>query len=186
MSDARPSFWTTLPGILTGLAALVTALVAAAALFLGGSDAPPTAAGDGTGGGADGGGRTAAGSAPDVPSPIGGDGAVERSQVELRSGDYFDVDTGTARDNSVAGYDLVWNGALSLDGVRNAIVPAETDEAGCTAALRARSDSILAADAVSRGGVVCLVTDAGAVAQAVISPPDLTDGISVSLTVWRP
>ncbi|MCZ2839177.1 hypothetical protein [Modestobacter sp. VKM Ac-2985] len=35
MSEGRPSFWTTLPGVLTGLAALVTALVAAGALFLG-------------------------------------------------------------------------------------------------------------------------------------------------------
>jgi hypothetical protein len=34
VADTPPSFWTTLPGILTGVAALITALVAAATLYL--------------------------------------------------------------------------------------------------------------------------------------------------------
>ncbi|MCZ2839176.1 hypothetical protein [Modestobacter sp. VKM Ac-2985] len=74
---------------------------------------------------------------------------------------------------------------MSLNGVRNAIVPAETDEAGCTAALQTRSDRLVTADQLSRGAVVCLTTDAGALVLASFAPPDVDGSLGVTLTVWR-
>jgi hypothetical protein len=195
MSEGRPSFWTTVPGILTGLAALVTALVAAGALFLGNSDdaAGNAAAGSGAGdvSSAGDGGRSdppassgGATSGPATASQRGSPGS-DTSQVELLAGDYFDIDAGVQGNNRVTGSDLVWNNVLSLNGVRNAIVPAETDEAGCVAALQTRSDGVVPADQVARGAVVCLTTDAGALVQASIAPPDVSGSLTVTLTVWR-
>jgi hypothetical protein len=190
MSESRSSFWTTLPGILTGLAALVTALVAAGALFLGNDH---DAAGDAVAGSGAGDVSSAAdGDRDQAPSSSGassssraGDRAADSSAVRLLAGDYFDVDAGVQGDNGLTGSDLVWNSVLSLNGVRNAIVPAETDEAGCTATLRTRSDRVLSADQVSRGAVVCLTTDAGAVVLARVAPPDVDGSLTVTLTVWR-
>jgi hypothetical protein len=195
MSESRSSFWTTLPGILTGLAALVTALVAAGALFLGNDH---DAAGDAVAGSGAGDVSSAAdGDRDQAPSSSGassssraaaspaGDRAADSSAVRLLAGDYFDVDAGVQGGNGLTGSDLVWNSVLSLNGVRNAIVPAETDEAGCTATLRTRSDRVLSADQVSRGAVVCLTTDAGAVVLARFAPPDVDGSLTVTLTVWR-
>ncbi|SDY48028.1 hypothetical protein SAMN05661080_03607 [Modestobacter sp. DSM 44400] len=195
MSEGRPSFWTTVPGVLTGLAALITALVAAGALFLGGDHDATGDAVVGSGAGdvssaADGdrdpaptsSGGSSAGLAP--ASPAGGRVAAG-SVVRLLAGDYLDVDTGVQGGNGLTGSDLVWNNVLSLNGVRNAIVPAETDEAGCTAALRTRSDGVLSADRVSRGAVVCLTTDAGALVLASVAPPDVDGSLTLTLTVWR-
>jgi hypothetical protein len=183
MSESRPSFWTTVPGILTGLAALITALVAAAALFLGtsggtsdgGASGATAASGPGTATGAGDGDRsrppTSAGSAGAVTTTAAAGGrTAETSEVVLRDGDYLDVDTGV-QGNSVSNYDLVWSRVLSLDGVRNAIVPAETDQAGCMTALTTRSDDVLSPGQLSRGAVVCLTTDAGALVQARIFRP---------------
>lgn len=181
VSDTRQSFWTTLPGILTGLAALITALVAAAALFLGRSDddapaaAPPTSAGG------------PASAATLTGSETGGPPDGQRSassSVQLQVGDGVDVDTGLIGSNVVG--ELTWSSSqLNLYGERNAVVPAETDEAGCAEALGRRSDGWLTADKLTGGAFVCLSTDEGAVALARISPPDVTNQLTVDLTVWR-
>jgi hypothetical protein len=106
------------------------------------------------------------------------------SSVQLQIGDGLDVDTGLLGSN-VDG-ELSWIGnQLNLHGSRNAAVPAETDEAGCAAALGRRSDSWLTADKLIGGAFVCLSTDKGAVALARISAPDVTNRITVDLTVWR-
>ena len=195
MSESRPSFWTTLPGVLTGLAALITALVAAGAFFLGNDDG---ASGDAAAGsGARDVSSAAAGDRDQTPtssgptssglaetSPAGGRTA-ERSVIRLLPGDYVDVDAGVQGGNGLTGSDLVWNNVLSLNGTRNAIVPAETDEAGCAAALRTRSDDVLSADQVGRGAVVCLTTDAGALVLASVAPSDVDGSLTLTLTVWR-
>jgi hypothetical protein len=191
MSESRSSFWTTLPGILTGLAALVTALVAAGALVLGNDHDAAGHAVAGSGAGAVS--SAADGDRDQAPSSSGPSSsgraaaspAGDRAAVRLLAGDYFDVDAGVQGDNGLTGSDLVWNGVLSLNGVRNAIVPAETDETGCTATLRTRSDRVLSADQVSRGAVVCLITDAGAVVLARVAPPDVDGSLTLTLTVWR-
>lgn len=178
MSETRPSFWTTLPGILTGLAALVTALVAAAALFTGSQgDAtrPLTTPAPATG---ERGGNPSA-TSPAEPGPVG---AVP-STVELLDGDGLDLDTG--RQGSDVLGQLHWSsGQLNLYGVRNAVVPTETDERGCADALERRSDGYLAADRLADGAVVCLTTQEGALVQARISPPGVRGTLTVHLTVW--
>jgi hypothetical protein len=73
---------------------------------------------------------------------------------------------------------------LNRYGLGNAVVPEESDEAGCVAALERRSDGWSTADRLTGGAVVCLSTDEGAVALARISPPELTDRLTVARTVW--
>jgi hypothetical protein len=180
VSDARQSFWTTLPGILTGLAALITALVGLAALFLGRGEGSPATSAENPAVTDRGSAATPADSG--AGEPAGGQGAV-MSSVELQLGESVDVDTGLIGSN-VSG-ELVWiSNQLNLYGRRNAVVPAATDEAGCRAALERRSDGWLTADQLAGGAVVCLSTDEGALAQARVSAPDVTDRITVDLTVW--
>ncbi len=171
MSETRPSFWATLPGILTGLAALITAVAGVVALVLArhDADAPVTAS------------PSSVGVAPSPGSAdgewSGGPGPAGTS-VQLQPGDGVDVDTGLIG-SDVTG-ELVWiSNQLNLYGLRNAVVPEETDEAGCVAALERRSDGWLTADRLTGGAVVCLSTDEGAVALARISPPDATDRLTV-------
>lgn len=181
MSDTRQSFWTTLPGILTGLAAVITALVGAAALFLSHRDqeipgaAPPTSAGAPA--------SAATPSGSEAEDPPDGQRSAS-SSVQLQMGDGVDVDTGLAGSNVVG--ELTWgSGQLNLYGERNAVVPAKTDEAGCAEALGRRSDGWLTADKLTGGAFVCLSTDQGAVALARISPPDVSNQLTVDFTVWR-
>jgi hypothetical protein len=56
--------------------------------------------------------------------------------------------------------ELYWiSNQVNFYGRRNAVVPAETDEAGSAAALERRSDGWLTADQLTGGAVVCLLTD---------------------------
>lgn len=94
----RSSFWTTLPGILTGLAALVTALVGAAALFSHSGDTPQSPAS-----GSHVGVATASSSAPtraptsaSAPNAAPSVDATTASTISrfvLNAGDWLDVET---------------------------------------------------------------------------------------------
>lgn len=188
MADTPPSFWTTLPGILTGVAALITALVAAATLYLSSTRDEPSetrAAGEGP---------AQAAPAPDDASTraqgtpasgsTSGGGPGETSQVTLLSGDWLDIDSGLSG-STASGSEIYWDGrVLFLYGPHNAIVPAETDRGGCTDVLQKRSDGAVDL-AAQRTVVVCTSTVDGAIAELVTSPPDATNSLPMAVTVWR-
>lgn len=168
MPDEHSSFWATLPGILTGVAALITALVGVAALIIGlqDDDVPPTAPST---------------SASTTESTGGGNG--QGSTVEMRVGDGLDVDSGTVGD--VSGSEVFWSsaGGWDLNGRRAALVEGEPDEAGCLAALEQRADTF---QPVGRfdDQVVCVETTEGAVAAVAPSTPDSSGRMTVDVTVW--
>ena len=188
MADTPPSFWTTLPGILTGVAALITALVAAATLYLSSTRDEPSetrAAGEGP---------AQASPAPDDASTraqgtpasgsTSGGGPGETSQVTLLSGDWLDIDSGLSG-STASGSEIYWDGrVLFLYGPHNAIVPAETDRGGCTDVLQKRSDGAVDL-AAQRTVVVCTSTVDGAIAELVTSPLDATNSLPMAVTVWR-
>ncbi len=184
--DTRSPFWTSAPGILTGLAALITALVGAFALVLShdgesssGSASPPAATPVSAGGSQ---------SIPRAPSspPTGtshGESGPLTLTTTMQDGDCLDLDAdqvGTAIDGDVC--DAVGGEALQLFHGRAAIVHTETDESGCASALQQRSDN--GAD-IRNGAILCVATDQGAVAEVRSSPPDATMTITVNATTWR-
>jgi len=186
MAEAEHSFWATLPGILTGVAALITACAAVLALFLArpsGSSGPTTATGASGGTPSVGTGSpttatrepsddsragTSPGDATNAPSGDGPDGA---SNIVLEPGDSLDVDKGVAG-NDVAGADVRRSCCgLYLEAVRHAIVPSWTNESGCIEALRSRSDDSMLYERFG-DAAVCVVTDEDAIAQIRPSLPD--------------
>jgi hypothetical protein len=182
VSDARPSFWTTVPGILTGLAALITALVGVVALVIQQHGDSPS-------------GKTQNGPVTDqkttaTPSSTSSAGQQEGQSpvtlsVTMQPDDELDVDTGqvgTGVDGELAYRLGAW---LQLLEGRAAVVPKETDQAGCASALQRRSDSGVNSDRLAAGAILCLSTDQGNLAEASFSPLDTTKVVAVDLTVWR-
>src|SRR3954451_22974036 len=72
------AFWTTLPGILTGVAAVITAFVGLATFLR--SDTPST--------------EPAARTEPAQTTAATGSGILSRGRLSLRSGDQADLETG--------------------------------------------------------------------------------------------
>jgi hypothetical protein len=201
MAEGEQSFWTTLPGILTGLAAVITALVGVAALVASlpsdpGTTTSTTSASEGTGeqrpaGPSSG---TAGSSTVEVPAgPAGGatedpsgEGPAGAKRVEMARGDRLDVDTAVVG-NDVDGADVSYyfgNGYLYMHGVRHAIVDSWTDQAGCTKALEERSDNFVSPDRFG-DSAVCLLTDEEAMAQFLPYRPDDSDRMTVDVIVWE-
>lgn len=187
-SARRSSFWTTLPGILTGIAALVTALVGAAALFSHSGDTPQSPAS-----GSHVGVATASSSAPtraptsaSAPNAAPSVDAATASTISrfvLNAGDWLDVETGITG-SSVIGGDLIYRpDGLFLYGAHNAVTKGG-GEAVCTTALQRRSDSYVTAQAMTRGTVVCMSTRDGALAELRFSAPDAHSRVQVAMTVW--
>jgi hypothetical protein len=178
--DGAKHFWTTLPGILTGIAALITAVVGAYALFggddgnddattTGGSNASPSQ-GDGQG--------RPSGTAQSSPAP----GEATQGEVLLRSGDYVEFDDAVI--GSSAYGEILWTGDnLYLYAPRAAIAEA-ADIAGCETLLTQRKDSIVAlADLMAGPTYVCLTTTEDAIVAATIQPPDARRQLPVSWTL---
>ena len=168
MPDEHSSFWTTLPGILTGVAALITALVGAAALILGLRDDTVT--------------PTEPSTTQSTSESTGG-GNGQGSTVEMRVGDGLDVDTGTVGD--VSGSEVFWSsaGGWDLNGRRAALVEGEPDQAACRAALEQRTDTFQPVGQFD-DQVVCLETTEGVLAAVAPSTPDASGRMTVSVTVW--
>ena len=176
MPERQESFWTTLPGILTGVAALITALVGVASLFIGLDDTD---------------GPAPTGDTPSTAPTVGagasssGEGPSGSSTVVMARGDRLDVDTGmvgnNVRDAEVSYY--FGNGYLYLNGARSAIIDAWTDQAGCAQALETRSDDYLSPDRYG-DSAVCILTDDETMAQIRPSQPDASDRITVDLVNW--
>lgn len=166
---ARSTFWTTLPGILTGAAALITAIVGAVTLLSPRSEPARPSQTD------------QRPSQTDQTKPS----QIERRTFVLKPGDWLDVNTGITG-SAVADGTLVWSGTqLNLYGLRNAVVDQPAGKAGCDAALQRRSDGYLVREQLARGLVVCQSTKQGLVAQLDIQAPAPDNRLSLAVTVWR-
>jgi hypothetical protein len=164
LPNEQPSFWATMPGILTGIAALITALVGAAALIIGLRDDTET---------------------PTDPSTGGSNSrdSENASTVEMRVGDGFDVDTGMVGD--VSDSEVFWSstGGWDLNGNRAALIEGEPDQVDCMEALEQRTDDYLPVRHFD-DYVICLETTEGAIAAVLPSTPDTSDRMSVNVIVW--
>ena len=193
-------FWTTLPGVLTGLAALITAVVGFTAIF-GGSDDD-------------------AGSAAAAPSPVttprvsdaastsagpasapttlgstddpGAASVIAEGRLELRVNEWANL-TGTAVAASrTAGseFALINAGSYALNPAiaQRFAVPADggSDRDVCVRALQRRRDGPLPLQGLQEGGTVCLVTYAENIASLRITalPTVGSPRITFDYIVW--
>ena len=179
MADERKSgflaFWTTLPGVLTGLAALITAIIGAVGLWKSqsdGSNAPTTAA------------------ATTVESTSSGGGAAvsERGRLSLGSGDVADLEQGQIGTSSTG--DLIF-GPESTPTIHatgsSFLAPSASGLtlAGCTRALTTRHDSFeLVSQAAEHG--LCVSTVEGHVAGVrIVKGPGVGNAeLVLAFTVW--
>jgi hypothetical protein len=196
MAEREQSFWTSLPGILTGIAALITALVGVVALVLGMRDRPDpaTSSGDATEAQVDG---TAAPPTADMSQSSDGTGAGASGTgasggaasgaitLVMARGDGLDIDENLVG-NGVRDADVSYyrgNGYLYLKGVSNAVVVGGTDQAGCEEALDQRSDDYVTPDQF--GDVtICILTEGGVMARIRPSERDASDRITMELITW--
>lgn len=199
MAEGEQSFWSTAPGILTGVAAVITAVGGVLAVMLVPDGNPQPSAGSGTAASSISESATAGGvpgtpsTSPDVtPSPVEPPGVPDAGElsgaatVELLPGDRFDVDTGVAG-NAVDDEDVVYNeynGHLYLEGARHAVVDSWTDQAGCTAALERRSDDMVSSERFGEAAV-CMLTSDDVLAQVRPSEPAEDGRLSMDVIVWR-
>jgi hypothetical protein len=171
------AFWTTLPGILTGLAALITAIVGAVGLWKSqsdGSSAPTTAATT---------------SVESTTTGGGGAAVSERGRLSLASGDAADLEQAHIGTSSTT--DLIF-GPESTPTIHatgsSFLAPAAggLTEAGCTRALTTRHDSFeLVSQAAEHG--LCVSTVEGHVAgvRIVKGPGVGSADLVLAFTVWR-
>lgn len=170
---ARSTFWTTLPGILTGVAALITAIVGAVTLLSPRSEPARPSQTDQTKAS-----QTDAGTTTSTSKS-------DRRTFVLKPGDWLDVNTGITG-SAVADATLVWSGTqLNLYGLRNAVADQPAGKAGCDAALQLRSDGYLTREQLAHGLVVCQSTKQGLVAELDIQAPAPDNRLSLAVTVWR-
>jgi hypothetical protein len=182
------AFWSSLPGVLKGIAAVITAAIALIGVWRsldGGDDksgTPATGAGGGT--------TTAVTTAaPGTPSP----GALAAGRLTLR-----DQDTANLKGKRVRvgdpDADLSLQGAGTPDfgilyapyGGLLAETSGAVDKAGCVVALTARSaDRVELAD-LQQGSKLCLKTAAGAIALVkIVSPPAIgSPQLVFDYTLW--
>jgi hypothetical protein len=170
------AFWATLPGMLTGLAALITAIVGAVGLWKSGSggSSPPT--------------PPATSVAPTTTG--GGGGAADKSgRLSLGSGDSADLEQDQVGTSSSA--DLLF-GPESTPTVHatgsSFLAPATggLTHAGCTRVLTARHDSfVLVSQAAEHG--LCVSTVEGHVAGVrIVKAPGVGNAdLVLKFTVWR-
>lgn len=176
--SGRRTFWTTLPGLLTGLAALITAVVGAIALFVGTGSGDSDAHPEATNGASYGGPAGATSS-----EPTGGGSRVVRATVLLRPSESLDVTTG-----QVGGQmDVNWAGdQLNLYGNKNVVEDGPTGKAGCERAVASHGSGIafLSGDSLARPQHICLLTTSGTLADLEVSPPDAHNRVDIRLTSW--
>lgn len=169
------SFWTTLPGVLTGIAAVLTAVAGLAALWhagSGGSGAPATSQPGAT---------TSAG----TPLP----GVLAHGRVSLNSGDSVDLEHGVIE---VSGKTDVGFGPESTPTLHAsatgflAPIDGQPTKPACTAALSSRHDATeILPDLTTKD--ICVSTAEGHVAFVnVLAVPGVGNAkLALAYTVWR-
>jgi hypothetical protein len=190
------AFWTTLPGVLTGIATLVTAIVGLVTLLhsLGGSgpSGSPAASASTTAPALV---SSVATSTPDTSSSGAAPGAPTHGRLSMVPGDGADLESGRLG-NGVANADLslLGNGVgghvyelTSLGGPLARISADSVDRAKCVAALSAHSDAYEYLSTLQVGSQLCVQTSENHVAALrVIALPAV--GVSqfvFTYTVWQ-
>ncbi len=175
-------FWTTLPGVLTGVAALLTALVAVAGLL--------HAAGIGILNSGPSPGQTAV-STPSQPSLVGNPaGVLTRGRLAMRGGDFANLETGAVGTATLdSDLNVVGGAGGGQINATNYMAPIDgtADKAACVAALSVRHDVYIPFDQLQVGSSVCLDTHDERVAafQVVKLPAPGTPQLAIDYTVWR-
>ncbi len=190
------TFWTTLPGVLTGVAALVTAIVGAVTLVhsLGGS-APSGQSAASTSGTTSGFVSAPATSVSASSASGGAPVATIRGRLTMVPGEEADLETGRVG-NAVPNADLsllgdgVGGHVYELTSLGGSLAPfsgGAADRATCTAALNAHSDTYEYLSQLSASSQLCVQTSENHVAALhVISLPG--PGVSqfvYTYTVWQ-
>ena len=155
------TFWTTLPGILTGTAALLTAIVGVLTLSNGSAVERGNPAVDSASPAAASPGAEAPTSPPDLPSA----GIFAQGQLTMRSPDSADLEAGLVG-TSPPGYDLYLH-CTGVSCILNAmsslltVADGASDKAACMDALRARRDQALYLTELREGQALCVQTADG-------------------------
>jgi hypothetical protein len=173
------AFWTTLPGILTGLAALITAVVGAVALFKtqesnGKSSEPATTVASTTGGG-----TTAQGK------------FLHAGRVTLLRGDNADLERGLIGNSSDV--DLSFGPettpTIHYSGASTSFfapVDARPTKSACVAALNGRHDTEELISEIERKWTCVSTTEGNVAVVRVVSAPGVGSAkLVLSYTVWR-
>ena len=186
-SEERPAgrgfwkFWTTLPGVLTALAALLTAIVGIVTAWQSLTEddgaAGPVPAGD----------LPAVSTAVELSGSRGMPaGVLAQGRLTMKDADFADLEAGRVGgpDND----DLYLHGTdelLASYGVAPTPGPADKDE--CVTALTARQDKVARLDEIDPGSWLCLQTYEGhvAVLEIVEGAGVGNPRIVLGYTVWR-
>lgn len=178
-------FWTSLPGVLTGAAALVTALVGLITIF---RESPPPSE--------DRGAEetrivesTAESSTP--ASPEVAPGVFAERRITMRSGDNADLETGVVGDSPpdvdlylyCSGTDCILNAMQSLMATTEA---ADSRDA-CIEAMRARQEQAIQTPDLREGTHLCIQTTEGHVGIVRVAgvPGPGTINLELDYTLWR-
>jgi hypothetical protein len=169
------AFWTTLPGILTGLAALVTAIVGVVGLWRSqsdGSGSPSTAAA-----------TTVAATA------TGGSEAAVSGRLSLASGDSADLERDRIETSSAADLSFGPESTPTIHATGSSFLAPATGgltQAGCSAALTTRRDAFVPVSQAAEHGL-CVSTAEGHVAGVrIVKAPGVGNAdLVLTFTVWR-
>jgi hypothetical protein len=174
------TFWKTVPGILTGVAALLTAIggliVVLAQVFGTPEQNPP----------ADPGARPTAVSAAASPSSPAGE--LRRHSVEMNGGDFIDLETGKlGKWTTTSDFYMVGGDRLTTTPYPATLASGPVTKATCRAALQARDDAGAEFSRISDDQWLCLETEEKHLAGVRIvrrpSPGDPVAGLEY--VVWK-
>lgn len=205
-------FWTSLPGVLTGIAALITAVVSLIAILGGPSDdaadsaapTPSTSSAPATSTSVAAGNPAESTLAPAPPSSSPGGGSdteatdpgpgqvIEEGRLELRVNDWADLTAGVVSSTRTTGseFQLAKLGSYALNPAITqtfALPDDGADRAAWVEALERRRDRLLPLEGVREGATICLVTYAERIAALRITalPSVGAPRIAFDYTVWE-
>jgi hypothetical protein len=174
-------FWTTLPGILTGLAAVLTAIVAVVGVLRSGGIGDGTATVES---------RAASTAASTASVTIGGtqpDMVLTQGRLAMMDGDFADlektrIEVSHNADLAFAAPQLLAEGPGFLTAAS-----ATSDKAECTRDLMERHDSFITTSDLGEGSVICVNTVEGHVAAlSIVGLPGVgTSELVFDYTVWK-
>jgi hypothetical protein len=188
------TFWTTLPGILTGSAALLTAIIGLITLLNGTRADPASSPNDSGAGAVEASPSPAASPSSDsAVAPPGGPpaGVFARRELTMKSPDSADLESGLVG-SSPPGYDLYLycsGTECILNAMRSLLTVADGAETrdDCVAALRTRREQALTLGQLQVGQTLCIQTEEGHVGTIRIRelPGVGSIDFTIAYTLWR-
>jgi hypothetical protein len=187
-------FWTTVPGILTGSAALISAIVSVIALVhpSRGSEGPASPTSPSEIASAAG---TSAAPVSSTPNASPANGVLTESRLTMRPGEYADLDQARIG-NAISNADLfllgggvggqVWE-LTTIGGPLAPVSGQQVDKKTCVAALKTRNDSYELLSQFQVGSELCVQTqeDDVAVLRIVSVPGPGSPEFVYTYTVWQ-